>query len=177
MSGAAVLVSNIHERTLPAAMSQAAPLLDQLASENDLVWPYENWPAIRFDRPLSVGAAGGHGPVLYFIEAYNPGKFIRFRFTAPRGFIGTHEFELAPAGDDKITLRHSLVMRAEGPALLSWPLIFRPLHDALVEDALDRAERHMGLTPKPARWSLYVRFLRKVLVLLSRLQSTNSSLR
>jgi hypothetical protein len=51
-----------------------------------------------------------------------------------------------------------------GPARLSWPLVFRPLHDALLEDALDNAERQVtGRLQLPARWSPYVRALRRIL--------------
>lgn len=33
------------------------------------------------------------------------------------------------------------------------PLVFRPLHDALIEDALDRAATSLGLDPEKPRWS------------------------
>jgi len=35
-------------------------------------------------------------------------------------------------------------MEARGPALVSWPLVFEPLHDALLEDLLDRATALTG---------------------------------
>ncbi|UNO43730.1 DUF2867 domain-containing protein [Streptomyces sp. MST-110588] len=38
---------------------------------------------MRFDRPLGVGAYGGHGPVRYRVSAYDPGRRIRFDFTSP----------------------------------------------------------------------------------------------
>lgn len=41
--------------------------------------------------------------------------------------------------------------------------MIEPLHDALVEDALYRAEQAMnGCIAKPARWSLRVKILRKI---------------
>jgi hypothetical protein len=41
-----------------------------------------------------------------------------------------------------------------GLALMTWPLVFRPLHDALLEDALDKAERDItGMVANPNRWS------------------------
>jgi hypothetical protein len=40
-------------------------------------------------------------------------------------------------------------------------LVFRPLHDALIEDSLDRAEHAVtGIVARPARWSGTVRQLR-----------------
>jgi hypothetical protein len=118
---------------------------------------------MRFDRALSVGAVGGHGPIRYVIEAYEPSRRICFRFTAPRGFDGTHAFEVREAGG-RVRLEHVLLMQTTGPARLTWPLVFRPLHDALLEDALDRAERTLtGAVRTPARWSPYVRALRTAL--------------
>jgi hypothetical protein len=45
-----------------------------------------------------------------------------------------------------------------------WPLAVRWLHDALIEDALDRAETATAARPVPARrWSPWVRLLRAAL--------------
>lgn len=153
-------------------MPAVGALIDGLAQTGDRLWPEDRWPAMRFDRPLGVGAVGGHGPVRYTVEAYEPGRSVRLRFTAPRGFVGTHGFEAEAARDGRRTvLRHVLVMRAEGPALLSWPLVFRPLHDAILEDSLDRAERSLGAEPEETCWSLRVRVLRGVLGRLLRQRS------
>jgi hypothetical protein len=45
-------------------------------------------------------------------------------------------------------------------ARLGWPLVIRPIHDALHEDVLDTAEAVVGRTPPPHEWSRRVRFLR-----------------
>ncbi|MFE3446252.1 SRPBCC family protein [Nocardia sp. NPDC059180] len=154
-------VINIHSRTLPAPLSQVGVLIDALAGNGDRLWPISGWPPMRFDRCLEVGAVGGHGPVRYTVEGYQPGRWVRFRFTGPRGFDGFHEFTVHDAGDGTTTLRHLLAMHARGPARLTWPLAYRWLHDALLEDGLDRAQRDItGQLPRPARWSRYVRLLR-----------------
>lgn len=155
-------VLNVHERVIAAASQPVGALLDSLASPNDRLWPHDRWPAMRFDHPLGVGADGGHGPVRYRVETYEPGRAVRFRFRAPRGFHGTHGFDVAPLDAGRTRLRHTLQMDASGPALLTWPLAFRPLHDALIEDSLDRAERSLGLRPAGARWSARVRLLRRL---------------
>ena len=41
-------------------------------------------------------------------------------------------------------LRHELSLSPSGAAKLTWPLFFRPMHDALIEESLDRAEREFG---------------------------------
>lgn len=148
------MITNVHRRKVGDG---AGSLVDGLSGPDDPIWP-PAWPPLLLDRPLSVGAAGGHGPVGYTVEEYEPGRRVRFRFTAPRGFNGHHEF----TADDR-ELTHRIVMRTTGLARLSWPLVFRPLHDALLEDALDRACEATGVPYKPARWSLYVRLLRALL--------------
>ena len=96
-------------------------------------------------------------------ETYDPGRSIRFRFTAPAGFDGTHAFDVLRADVDRTILRHTIDMRATGLAMVSWPLVYRPLHDALLEDGLDRAELALGRVPRGARWSTWVRLLRSML--------------
>jgi hypothetical protein len=158
-----MLVHNLHERAFPVPSTTVGALIDSLASSEDRLWPTGKWHPMRFDRPLAVGAVGGHGPVRYSVEEYNPGRSIRFRFSAPRGFNGTHRFEVEQLQGQTI-LRHVIEMQATGPALLSWPLVIRPLHDACIEDCLDRATISLGVDlPHPARWSIYVLLLRAVL--------------
>jgi hypothetical protein len=156
-------VRNVHERVLVATPAQVGALLDSLGSVDDALWPGESWPAMRFDRPLGVGAIGGHGPIRYTVETYDPGRSIRFRFTAPAGFDGTHAFDVLQADADRTVLRHTIDMRVHGWAVVSWPVVYRPLHDALLEDGLDRAELALGRVPRGARWSTWVRLLRSVL--------------
>ena len=155
-------VENIHARIFLALPAEVGSLIDQLASSNDRLWPNERWPAMRFDTPLGVGAAGGHGPIKYCIETYDPGRRIVFRFTSPKGFDGTHGFEILSAGQGT-RLRHFVRMRLRGTARVTWPMAVRPLHEALIEDALDKAESSLGFTPAPRRWPLTARLLRRAL--------------
>ena len=153
----------IHERPLPSRPDEVGALIDSLSSRKDLLWPRDAWPSMRLDSGLCVGSAGGHGPIRYTVEAYEPARRVRFRFTAPRGFKGTHEFEVVPTGD-YATLRHVIDMRLAGLARLSWPAVYSPLHDALIEDALDRAESALGVGAGQRRpWSRRVRALRRIL--------------
>ena len=155
---------NLHTRRLNATQEEVGALIDSLAGDHDRLWPNNDWPEMRFDRPLGVGAVGGHGPVRYAVEAYEPGCWVRIRFVAPRGFDGFHEFAVHPRGPGVTDLHHLLAMRLHFPAWLTYPLLWRPLHDALIEDTLDRAERTLtGRVRSPARWSPYVRLLRAIL--------------
>ncbi|MGW4891796.1 SRPBCC family protein [Kitasatospora sp. NPDC004240] len=159
-------VLNVHERTLPAGEAEVGALIDTLAGPGDRLWPGAAWSRMELDRGLAVGSAGGHGPVRYTVAARAPGRWVRFAFTGPTGFLGFHEFTVHPAPGGRSTLRHTLAMRAAGPARLSWPLAYRWLHDALLEDALDRAERELtGTVTTPARHSPYVRLLLRLATL------------
>jgi hypothetical protein len=158
-------VRNVHRRTI-GSPEQLGALLDGLAGDTDQLWPGDRWPRLRLDGPLGVGARGGHGPVRYRVELYEPSRRVRFRFERPRGFNGVHEFCVVAGGVQSAQLVHVLEARMVGAARLWWPLVFRPLHDALIEDALDNAERQVtGQLQRPARWSPYVRALRRMLAL------------
>lgn len=156
-------VQNVHEREFDRSLASVGSLIDSLASSSDRLWPTDKWPPIRFDRALAVGARGGHGPIRYSIEEYQPGRRILFRFLAPHGFHGTHRYEAAEQRG-RVVLRHALEMDTTGVASLNWPLVFRPLHDALIEDSLDKAAVSLGNAPgNAARWSISVRVLRHAL--------------
>lgn len=153
-------VLNIHERDLDADPGTVGALIDSLASDRDRLWPSACWPAMRLDRPLGVGALGGHGPISYLVEEFRPGRMVKFRFTGPRGFDGYHWLEVIPTAAHGTRLRHTLRMRVFGLALVSWPLVIRHLHDALIEDALALAQASLGIPAVVCPWSRWVRFLR-----------------
>lgn len=153
-------IINIHQRDYPVPPEALGPMLDSLSSHNDRLWPVDMWPRMRLDRPLEVGASGGHGPIGYTVEAHEPGRSVRFRFTRPRGFDGIHRLEILPAGSGRSRLRHTIEMETRGLAHIAWPLAIRPLHDALLEDALARAEASLGLAPQVTPWSVWVKVLR-----------------
>lgn len=155
-------VLNIHERKLDAALQQVGALLDSLAGPTDSLWPHQSWPHMKFDRPLSVGAVGGHGPIRYVVESYSRGQSVKFRFTGPTGFDGYHGYEVFSAPAQDCVLRHTLKMTTRGLAVLSWPLVFGPMHDALIEDSLAVAQASLGLVPTLKPWSLWVRLLRRL---------------
>ena len=156
-------VRNFHSRQLRRPVQDVGPYLDSLSSPNDLLWPHEHWPPMVFGGPLAEGAKGGHGPIRYVVEKYEPGRRVILRFTAPAGFDGVHYFTLEEEGEGT-KIGHTIEMRISGPALLTWPLFIRPLHDALLEDALDKVEAHLsGKSWTRREWKPWVKLLRKVL--------------
>lgn len=156
-------VHNVHRRAIGSPEALGV-LLDALGSDADRLWPGDRWPRLRLDGPLAVGAHGRHGPIRYQVQTYTRSHRVRFRFQRPPGFDGFHEFCVVGGGEAPAELVHVLEARMSGLARLPWPLMFRPLHDALIEDALDNAERQVtGQIQRPARWSPYVRALRRAL--------------
>lgn len=139
--------------------ARAGALIDTLGTDADVLWPRAKWPPMRVEGGLRVGARARHGPVHYTVEEYVPSTRVRFRFSRPAGFLGTHTFEVFPEPEG-CRLEHRVEMTTAGFSRLGWPLFFRPLHDALAEDAVDNAVRVLGETREPNRWSTYVRMLR-----------------
>src|SRR5579863_5590059 len=102
-------VFNQHERRLITGPEDAWRLIANLGGKHELLWPAGRWPAMRFDRPLGLGATGGHGFVGYYVEGYSPPELLRCRFTAPQGVAGYHEFRIIPEGSS-VLFRHTMRM-------------------------------------------------------------------
>jgi hypothetical protein len=111
-------------------------------------------------RAAGRGRDRGHGPIPYRVTRYLPGRLVEFRFLGPRGFHGGHVFEVEPIDAARARLRHTIRMTVSGPALFTWPVAIRPLHDALLEDAFAQAEASLGLVPVVRPWSGRVKVLR-----------------
>lgn len=151
-------IRNVHERAFAAPGKTVGSLIDRLASDYDDLWPSRWWPPLRLDRPLGPGARGGMGPSATPSRSTCPARR-GIHVHRAAGLGGEHRFELIDAGSDRPGLRHTLDGRAAGLMRLRWPLVFRPLHDALLEDALHGAERSMRAErPEPMAWSPYVRY-------------------
>jgi hypothetical protein len=152
-------VVNVHQRLLYASPEQVGELLASLGSSHDRLWPAGRWPRMRLDGPLAAGARGGHGPIRYRVQAWEPGASVLFRFEGMPGVDGTHGLEILQATRHHCVLEHRLEARLGGWAWLCWTVVVRPLHDACVEDALSRAQGALGLATAGVPWSPYVRAL------------------
>lgn len=159
-------IDSLHERSFYTGEDRIGGILDTLSGEEDRLWPRENWPPMLFDGEMAPGARGGHGGVRYEVEEYVPGRRAVFRFDGTgftEGFDGRHYFEVVPRSG-RIILRHVIDAEGDFRVWLKWKLLIEPLHDALLEDALDLAEKAVsGSVAKPARWSIRVRMLRNML--------------
>ncbi|MEL6863477.1 MAG: hypothetical protein AAFP19_03615 [Bacteroidota bacterium] len=156
-------VLNVHKRIIDQPLEKVAGLLSTLATKEDKIWPKEQWPPMRFKEGLKVGSKGGHGPIRYTVVEKIPGQLIRFNFTQPRQFKGEHCLEINAVSDTKTEVKHVIDMQTQGLGILSWTLAIRHLHDALIEDALDKIENYFSTNKRRTAWSLWVKFLRMVL--------------
>jgi hypothetical protein len=149
-------VQSRHARSLDASVEEVGRLVAALGGERDVLWPNEQWPGtqLRFDRPLAVGARGGHGVIRYSVEEYEPGRCVRFRFEPGQGLDGFHRFDIVPLPDGRTRLAHTLDARLEGATRLARPLLL-PMHDTLIRQLLDNARRATGgrvAKPTPMAW-------------------------
>jgi hypothetical protein len=158
-----VKILSIHERRLNASPERAGDVINTLSTREDRLWPHEKWPPMKFDSDLRVGASGGHGPVRYHVSEYVPGRRIEFQFDRrglAGGLNGRHYFEVV-SRSDHVQLRHVVDAECDVKSWLNWHLVIGPMHDALLEDALDRAQTFLNQPPEcPACWSRSVRLLR-----------------
>ena len=138
-------------------------LLDSLSSKDDKIWPYEIWTSMKFREGLKEGSKGGHGPIRYTIEKYIPGEFIQFKFDKPEGFNGIHRFEINELKNGKVELKHTIEMQVVGIGVLNWFFIIKPLHNALLCDALNKVKTHFKSNISKIEWTIWVKILREVL--------------
>lgn len=155
----AIKLRNVHERTIAAPAARVGALLDTLASDDDKFWPHEDWPGVKFNLPLQVGATGGHGTGPYTVSSYSPGRHIRFEFGGDR--LGHHEFTLQEVDDITCLLRHVTTAKLTFNAAWRWYFLIRPLHNALIEDLFDKVESQVAKVAHPRVWSSRVKRLRQ----------------
>jgi hypothetical protein len=156
-------VLNIHKRTLNQPKIKVVELLETLASENDKIWPNEKWPAMKFKNGIKNGAKGGHGPIRYSVEKYEPNEIIQFRFSEPKGFNGIHKFEISGLSENQTEIQHTIDMQTVGKGTITWLLAVRSLHNALIEDAFDKIENNFTLSKKSTEWNFWVKIFRKIM--------------
>lgn len=153
-------IRNVHERRIAADPEVVWDLLMAMAGPNGRLWP-PGMPTMRFDGPLAQGAHGRHGPIHYEVRLLDPtsGNLV-FAFHEPTGLVGRHSFHVRPDENAGAVLRHEVVANPKGWMRLKWPLIIRWVHDAVIEEVLDRAEMATGTVPaQPYQRSRWVRAL------------------
>lgn len=154
-------VINIHRRKINQPKEEISRLFKSLATKDDKIWPYEKWPAIRFQDGLQIGSKGGHGRIRYTVVAFNEGEHVTFEFTKPDGFIGTHALSIHDLSKDRTEIIHEIKMHTSTlKATFFWLTTIRWLHDALIEDAFDKLENHFSPEKKESKYSIWVAFLR-----------------
>ncbi|MEV3988805.1 DUF2867 domain-containing protein [Streptomyces sp. NPDC049837] len=155
-------VRNVHARVIEAPAERVGALLDRIAADDDPLFPTPAWTPMRFDRPLGVGADGGHGPIRYRVTAYTPGRSLRCDFSPPSN--GHHRLDVEPLGPGRCRLTHTLEQRQGPGQALVWSLFIRVLHDSVIEELFDNAERATtGTTAgRPVTRSPWVRLLHRL---------------
>ena len=155
-------VINIHKRTIHQPKDKISKILNSLSTNNDQLWPKEKWPPMIFRKGLMEGATGGHRPIKYSIKKYIPGILLEFKFIKPDGLIGIHKFEITEIENDKTEIKHTIDMTVSGKGIFIWYIAVKWLHNALLEDCMDKAENNFLTEKKKTEWNLWVLFLRRI---------------
>ena len=156
-------VVNIHKRIIQQPKDSISKILNSLSTDNDQLWPKEKWPPMIFKKGLIEGAIGGHRPIKYSISKYKLGSLIKFNFLKPEGFAGIHKFEITEIEEDTTELKHTIDMTVSGKGIFIWYFAIKWLHNALLEDCMDKAENNFLTEKKKTKWNLWVLLLRKIL--------------
>lgn len=155
-------VINSHNRIISQPIEKVSQLFKTLATSEDRIWPYENWPAIRFKDGIKVGSKGGHGRIRYTIIKYVEGKYIKFKFSKPEGFNGTHHLKIEHNAECSTIISHEINAHLSFKASCFWVIVIRWLHDALIEDAFDKVENYFSTDKRDTKHNFWVKFLRGV---------------
>lgn len=156
-------VLNIHRREINSPKDEVLTLFNTLSQKDDKIWPIEYWPPMKLDKAINVNSKGGHGPIRYKVISYSTSGFVEFEFQKPKGFDGTHSFEITELTSNKTEVKHTINMKTTGVGTLIWIIAIRWLHDALLEDAFDKIENQLGGERKKTEWNLWVKSLRRIL--------------
>ena len=107
-------------------------------------------------------ARPAHVCVRYSVAAYEPASSVEFTIQGPPGFTGSHGFHVHPEENGAV-LTHWIEGAASARFVPAWLMVVRPLHDALIADALDKAEAAAaGTAWIPAPFPRRVRILRRI---------------
>jgi hypothetical protein len=163
-------ITDVHERTIRAAVGEVGLVLGTLATPDDQLWPTELWPPMIVEGPFAVGSKASHGmgAVKYRIAEYEPGRRVRFDLTPDptgmfAGFEGCHSFEVEPTQQGSL-IRHTIRAHAPLSTALKWWLVGFWLHCAIIEDGFDKVQRKFeGDLARPQKWNWWVKFLRRPL--------------
>lgn len=115
------------------------------------------------DNGLKIKSNGGHGPIGYYVQQYEYGKAVEFCFTKPEEFVGLHKFEIIELSPEKTGLKHTIEIKVNLKGLLTWYIAVKWLHDALLEDCLDKVHNQHNEPKINTPHSFLVKTLRKIL--------------
>lgn len=156
-------IINIHKRQFDQPTTLLADILDTIGSDNDRLWPKEKWPRVNLDDRLEIHSSGGHGPIGYYVSLYDFGRLLEFTFTSPEEFIGKHSFEIIDKADGTSELLHRIDMSVNLKGSIIWYCAVKWLHDALLEDCLDKVHNQLAENRVHTPHTFWVKTLRYLL--------------
>jgi hypothetical protein len=80
----------------------------------------------------------------------------------PDGFAGLHKFEITEIEEEITELKHTIDMTVSGKGIFTWYFAIKWLHNALLEDCMDKAENNFLTDKKKTKWNLWVLLLRRM---------------
>lgn len=156
-------IVEVHKRQFDSPDHEVRALLDSFGRPGGLFQPGEEWLAQGINETLTVGVKTGHWPFKYEVQDYVPGESLGFTFLYPPCLKGaTCRFQIYKNLKGNTVLVNTFEHSAKGPANISWPLVFKWLYQASIQDVLANAQRSLGEVPKVRGWSPWVNLLRSI---------------
>lgn len=156
-------IAEVHKRQFDCPDNEVRSLLDSFGHPGGLFQPGEEWLAQGINETLIVGVKSGHWPFKYELHEYVPGESLGFTFLYPPCLKGAiWRFHIYKNLRGYSVLENTFEHSAKGPAHISWPLVFKWLYRASIQDVLANAQRSLGEVPKVRGWSPWVSLLRSI---------------
>lgn len=135
-------------------------IIPQLCSPNQTIWPIENWPALQFNDGVKLEAHGGVATIRYRISEILPNSKIVFSFTTPKQFNGIQRFDVNPIGLNMTEFKHTTEIVVGLKGYIYWHSIIKWLHNALMEDMLNKISGKVAGEEIQTSYNLWVKTLR-----------------
>ena len=79
-------------------------------------------------------------------------------------FFNLNKFDIKELPGNKTEVSHIIDVNTDFGGTIKWVFAVKSLHNALIEDGLDKMENHFTEDEKSTEWNMWVKFIRYILI-------------